>query len=639
MDLRLLLAVATDEEKQAVDVVVGPATSGWDGGLREELDGHVAHGGHQARGRRDLLLPALEAAQARAGWISPGALNYICERLTVPPADAFGVATFYGLLSVDEQPPRVLHVCDDVACRCQGAEQLIAGLEQSFGPEHEERNGATWLRSPCLGQCDSGSAALLIEAGEEPTERVLAPVTQAQALASLHGEGVTEQSRPDVPQRGELGLRLLHRIGVVDPTSLHDYRATGGYEMLRRAVELGPVGVIRELKDSGLVGRGGAAFPTGVKWEAVAQSPARPHYLVCNADESEPGTFKDRVILEGDPFAVIEAVTIAGYATGCELGFIYLRGEYPDARRALESAIQTARHHGYLGDDILDHGFSFDLEIRNGAGAYICGEETAIFNSIEGFRGEPRNKPPFPVEKGVFGKPTVVNNIETLINVMTVLAEGGPGYAHGPDRKDTTALLSLPLALEPLEIGMSRSTGPKLFCLSGHVETPGVYEVPFGVTLRALIERAGGVRDGRALQAVLLGGAAGVFMGPDELDLPLTFEAARDAKATLGSGVVLVLDDTVDLPDLLMRIAGFFRDESCGQCTPCRVGTVRQEEALARLISGHTRGSVTDELALLSELGDCMRDSSICGLGQTAASAIASAVTRLGVFGDQEVTT
>ncbi len=396
-----------------------------------------------------------------------------------------------------------------------------------------------------------------MRAGDEPVHRVLAPVTQAQAIEALRGEDAAKPDSPSVPQQGEPGLRLLQRVGVVDPYSLHDYRATGGYETLRRAVEMGPQAVLRELKDSGLVGRGGAAFPTGVKWEAVAQQPVRPHYLICNADESEPGTFKDRVILEGDPFSLIESMTIAAYVTSSEYGYIYLRGEYPESHRALHNAIETARYHGYLGQNILDHGFSFEIEIRSGAGAYICGEETAIFNSIEGFRGEPRAKPPFPVQVGVFGKPTVVNNVETLINILPVLAQGGPAYAE-------TSLMYLTLALEPQEIGTSHSTGPKLFCLSGHVERPGVYEVPFGETLGNLIARAGGIAGGKQLQAVLLGGAAGMFVGPDDLSLPLTLEDARAANVTLGSGAIVVFDETVDLGKMLMRIAAFFRDESCG---------------------------------------------------------------------------
>ncbi len=504
-------------------------------------------------------------------------------------------------------------MCEDIACRCHGSQELIAQLEERFGGEGElsDDGSATWYRSPCLGQCDRAPAAMVADAGEEPSDRVAAPTSAADVLALLAGGEPGPEPVATVPQAGDPSLRLLRRVGRVDPSSLDDYRAHGGYAALRRALELGPEGVIRELKDSKLQGRGGAAFPTGVKWEAVARQPALPHYLVCNADESEPGTFKDRVLMEGDPFAVIEAMTIAAYATGCERGYVYLRGEYPQAHHVLEHALAEARRRGFLGDDVLGEGFAFDIEIRKGAGAYICGEETAIFESIEGNRGEPRNKPPFPVAHGLFGKPTVVNNVETLVNVLDVVLGSGPGFA---------------------QTGTEASTGPKLFCLSGHVERPGVYEVPFGATLRELLELAGGVSEGRALQCVLLGGAAGGFLGADELDVPLTFEGARDAKTTLGSGVVLVLDDTVDLPHLLMRIAAFFRNESCGQCVPCRVGTVRQQEALARLLSGRTRGGVERELALIAEVGQCMRDASICGLGQTASSAIESAIGRLGVF-------
>jgi len=612
MDLRLLLAAPTEAERAAVDVFLGAATASHNGRAPDvDVQGRTMHGGHAARDQRHLLLPALEAVQARIGWISEGALGYVSERLTVPPADAYGVATFYGLLSLEPLPPRVLHVCDDVVCQCQGADELIDALEQEIGHEGSDAGGCTWLRSPCLGQCDRAPAVLLVEAGESPRERAIAPIGAEQALAALRGHEVeTVVARP-VPEQDEPSSWLVRRVSVVDPRSLHDYRARGGYDSLRRAMAMGPHKVIREVKESGLMGRGGAAFPTGVKWEAVAQQPAQPHYLICNADESEPGTFKDRVLLEGDPFSVIEAMTIAAYATNCTHGYIYLRGEYPLALEILEEAIATARLHGYLGERILRSQFSFDIEIRRGAGAYICGEETAIFNSIEGFRGEPRSKPPFPVERGLFGMPTVVNNAETLVNVLQILRVGGREYAR---------------------TGTEKSTGTRLFCVSGHVMRPGVYEAPFGQTLGALLERAGGVPDGRALQAVLLGGAAGGFVRADELGMRLTFEDVRAAGATLGSGVVVAFDETVDLRRVLQRIAAFMRDESCGQCTPCRVGTVRQEEALARLVAGQPRGSLGDELALLDDLAVCMRDSSICGLGQTAASAIGSAISRLGLF-------
>ena len=408
--------------------------------------------------------------------------------------------------------------------------------------------------------------------------------------------------------------RLLRRVGVADPERLDDYRAHGGYEALRRALALGPDRVIREVTDSRLVGRGGALFPTGRKWDAVARASVRPHYLVCNADESEPGTFKDRVLMEEDPFAIVEAMTIAAFATGCEQGYLYIRGEYPLATARLAGAIAQARARGLLGDDVMGEGVRFDVELRRGAGAYICGEETALFNSIEGLRGEPRNKPPFPAQSGLFGKPTLINNVETLVNVLDIVREGGQAFAR---------------------LGTEASTGTKLFCVSGCAARPGLYEVPFGITLRALIERAGGVRDGRPLRAVLLGGAAGVFVTPDELDFPLTFEGARAAGATLGSGVVMLFDDRTDLRDITTRIAAFFRDESCGQCVPCRVGTVRQEEALHRLAAGAALGSVETEYALIDDLAQAMRDASICGLGQTASTAAQSAIRKLRLFDER----
>ena len=596
-----------------MDAFLGPPVSSWAGADRVQ-NGHSAHGGHAARAERHQLLPTLHALHERAGWISPGGLNYVARRLTIPPADVYGVATFYALFSVEPRAPRVLHVCDDIVCRCAGSEALIAALTEHAGPQGSEVGGTSWMPSPCLGQCDRAPAALLVESGQLPLEREL-PAVAAEGLLEVMGGATPAPPTPPVPsQAGQPGLRLLGRIGVVDPTSLDDYRAHGGYAALRRAFELGSEGVIRELLDSKLMGRGGAAFPTGRKWEAVARHPRRPHYLICNADESEPGTFKDRVIIEGDPFSLIEAMTIAAYATGCQYGYIYLRGEYPVSLRRLENAIAQALDRGFLGKDILGRDFNFEIELRKGAGAYICGEETAVFGSIEGYRGEPRNKPPFPADRGLFDHPTLVNNVETLVNIESIVLEGGRAFAA---------------------IGTERSTGPKLFCVSGAVEDPGTYEVPFGTTLREVLELAGGVSPGRTLRAVLLGGAAGSFVTPEQLDLPLTFEDARVAGATLGSGVVVALDETVDLGELLMVIAGFFRDESCGQCVPCRVGTVRQEEALARLRSGRTRGTVQDELALIAEIGQAMRDASICGLGQTASAAIESAIDRLGVFNGQ----
>jgi len=620
MDLKLRHTVPTPEERTAVDALLGEPASAWDGGQRGSArDAHTATGGSALRARRHLLLPALRALQSRVGWISETGLEYVCTRLGVPPAEAWGVATFYALLSTAPRAPTVIHLCDDIACLCAGAERVADQLERELGPAHAhgpsgdvahvDPDAVTWVRSPCLGLCDRAPAAFIQEFGSRPRERLV-------SLAARNPSGIPFPSLPGadtsaIPQRGDASLRLLRRVGVVDPTSISEYQAHGGFHALRRALDIGAEAVIAEVVEARLMGRGGAAFPTGRKWAAVARQPSRPHYLVCNADESEPGTFKDRVLLDGDPFAIVEAMTIAAFATGCERGFFYVRGEYPLSAERMQRAIDQARTRGFLGDRILGRDFRFDIEIRRGAGAYICGEETAIFNSIEGYRGEPRNKPPFPVEAGLFGLPTVINNVETLANVPLILEMGGARYAA---------------------IGTAQSTGPKLFCLSGHVARPGVYEVPFGRTLRDVIELAGGVSGSGRIQAVLLGGAAGVFVGPHELDNPLTLEGVRAANATLGSGVIMVFDDTIDMAPILRRIAAFFRDESCGQCVPCRVGTVRQEEALHRIAHRKTIGGIKGEIALLDEVGLAMKDASICGLGQTAYSAIESAIHRVGLL-------
>jgi NADH-quinone oxidoreductase subunit F len=294
-------------------------------------------------------------------------------------------------------------------------------------------------------------------------------------------------------------------------------------------------------------------------------------------------------------------MTIAGFAVGAELGWVYLRGEYPLAEARLQNALDQARNRGLLGRDIMRTGFDFDIEIRRGGGAYVCGEGTAIYESIEGKRGEPRNKAARSTTAGLFQKPTVLNNVETLVNMLDIILEGGEVYAA---------------------LGTERSKGHKLFSVSGHVARPGVYEAEFGITLRDLIELAGGVPGGRAVKAVNLGGAAGTFVGPEAMHMPLTFEDAKEMGATLGAGAVVVFDETTDIADILRRIAEFFRDESCGQCVPCRVGTVRQEELLARLAAGRPNGTLDDELALLADLGQVLRDASICGLGQTANDAV-----------------
>jgi len=624
LDLHLTAARASTEEQAAVDALLGEPESSWDGGARQiERDGRAAFGGEAARSRRHLLLPVLHAIQERIGWISPGALNYASLRLNVAPAEAHAVASFYGMFSLTPRPPVTAHVCDDIACMTRGAGALCAKLEHRLGPAGSPcvDGQASWQRSACLGLCERAPAALIAAAGKMPRERVIAPATAERVFSTMqdavNGKLPTEpdtlSAKLSVPQAGQAQLRLLRRVGPIDATSLDDYRRAGGYDALRQAFELGAERVIREVIDSKLLGRGGAAFPTGKKWEAVhlQRHLGRPHYVICNADESEPGTFKDRVVMEGDPFAVLEGMTIAGFAVGAQKGYIYVRGEYPLATERLSHAIKVARAQKLLGHDILGRGFRFDIEVRRGAGAYICGEETALFNSIEGYRGEPRNKPPFPTQSGLFRQPTVVNNVETLINIPEIILGGGAAYAR---------------------IGTENSAGYRLFCVSGHVVRPGVYETPYGPTLRNLIEMAGGVGGTGRLQAVLLGGAAGSFVSPAELDTLLTFEGTRAIGATLGSGVVMLFDDSMDLKQVLLRIAAFFRSETCGQCVPCRVGTVRQEEALQRLVARQPLGSLEQESAMLKEMAQAMRDASICGLGQTASGAILSGMNRWNLF-------
>jgi NADH-quinone oxidoreductase subunit F len=613
LDIRTTGGPPTAGEIAAVDGFLGAPESLWEGGTRVEGDDHLAYGGSATRSRRHLLLPVLHAVQDHAGWVSRGALEYACRRLSIPPADAYGVASFYARFALEERPPLAVHVCDDIACKCAGADALCEALEKGFGPAGvpDAAGFSAWYRSPCLGLCDRAPAALVERAGtgRHHAEARIAPATHEAIDAVLDGNWPAPE--PTLPQARE-GSKLLRRVGVVDPTSLESYVEAGGYSALRRALELGPEGVIREVSDAKLLGRGGAAFPTGRKWDAVAKAPASPHYMVCNADESEPGTFKDRVLMEADPFAVVEGMTIAAISTGCEQGYLYVRTEYPLARERIENAIEQARAKGYLGSNVAASGMTFDIEVRRGAGAYICGEETALFNSIEGKRGEPRNKPPFPVAVGLFGKPTLVNNVETLANVLEILNHGSEDYA---------------------KVGTAESAGTRLFCVSGHVRRPGLYEVAMGMTLRSLIDLAGGLEEGRSLRAVLLGGAAGSFVTESQLDVPLSFEGTRAIGATLGSGAVIVFDDTADLEQVLLRIARFFRDESCGQCVPCRVGTVRQEEALKRILSERNHSLREADIALLSDIARAMRDASICGLGQTAANAIGSAVIQLKIAG------
>ena len=601
VEIAVTSATATEAEVNAVaDAVVlqDPGQITFDAaGPALTFDGdRVARGGQERIfNRRHLLLPVLHDVRDAIGWLSEGAINEIATTLQVPPAEVFGVASFYELFTFEPpSAPDALHVCDDTACRIKGAIELTGELSADGHNVHP---------SPCLGLCEQAPAVFVQRTGQAHVS--VRSATKASVEAALSGQ-MTNPVAP-VPQATE-DLTLLRRVHDASAVDYDGYVATGGYEALAKAVAMTPAEVVAHVGNSGLTGRGGAAFPTGFKWSAVASEPG-PRHLVVNADESEPGTFKDRVIMEHDPYSLIEAMTIGGYAMGAEQGWIYIRGEYPEATRQLKSAIAEARSRGMLGSDVGGHNFRFDIELRLGAGAYICGEETALLNSIEGYRGEPRNKPPFPTTHGLFGQPTAINNVETMVNVNQIMLLGGEGYAA---------------------VGTEKSTGTKLFCLSGHVTNPGVYEVTYGATLRDVIELAGGATGN--LKSILMGGAAGSFITGDMLDVPLTIEDSRAHGFSLGSGVVMLLNDTVDYDDFVARIAQFFREESCGQCVPCRVGTVRQGESLLRI---REKGApIEAERKMLDDFAMVMADSSICGLGHTASGAILSAID-LGLIGGQ----
>jgi NADH-quinone oxidoreductase subunit F len=589
MDIRVSDDEATAAERTAVDRVYSVT----------HRSSHTSIGGVASMlERRPLLLDGLWALQEASGAITRGGLNYLCIRLGVPPAEAYGVASAYSLFSFDEPVETVTHVCDDIACRASQGHDPAGGWQ----PTAQART--VWHRSPCLGHCEFGTAAMVQTSGEHASRHTVAPCINENMLtcAADGGRG------PALSHQPLSELRLLRRIGRIDPDSLQAYTGVGGWRALRAAVSMGPERVVEEIRTAKLLGRGGAAFPTASKWDAVRSNTVHPHYLVCNADESEPGTFKDRILMEDDPFAIVEAMTIAGFATGSQRGYLYVRGEYPEAEARMRNAIRTAGEAGFLGPNVIGSGFQFDIEVRRGAGAYIAGEETALFNSIEGKRPEPRNKPPFPTQSGLFGKPTAANNVETLVNALDIMTDGGEAYGR---------------------VGTEQSTGTRLFCVSGRVTRPGLYELPMGARLLDLLALAGSPESGE-IRAVLLGGAAGVFVSPHDLDIELSFEGARAAGVTLGSGVVIVFGMETDFSSVVRRIAAFFRDESCGQCVPCRVGTVRQEEMLTRLMEGSPIESLQPELATYRELSLAMKDASICGLGQTATSAIESAL-RLGL--------
>lgn len=550
--------------------------------------------------KQSLLLEILHEAQLiYGGWLPRPVVTRIARALNLPLSDVYGVTEFYTMFYTQPVGRKIIRICEDAPCAIHGSAKVAAAVCQHLGiqPGETTADGAYTVEPiRCLGLCDHAPAALVNE-----TRHFQVRPDKIEVL--LNNAPRHAQQQDNI---GGLVKVALANVKVVDPSSLSEYRAQGGLSALRKVLaDLTPEQVIDIVKTSKLVGRGGAAFPTGLKWQFTANNPPGPRYVICNADESEVGAFKDRVLMDSDPFRVIEGLIIACYAVGAEQGFVYVRGEHRRGYDRFRHAILSLEQAGWLGENIQNSGFTCRIALRRGAGAYVCGEETALMESIEGKRGFPRLRPPYPTTHGLWGKPTVINNVETLAKVPSIIIHGGEWYSS---------------------LGTAESAGTKLFAVSGSVMRPGVYEVPFGVTLRHLIyDLAGGLPENRQLQGVLTGGAAGTFLKPEHLDTPVTFETFKSAGGTIGAGTMMVFDDSVDLRDVLTRIGEFFAHESCGKCYPCQIGTQRQAEILHRIQAGHGR---PDDVDTLLELAQVMTDTSICGLGQAAGWAVIDATKR-----------
>ena len=560
---------------------------------------------------RDRLLSVLHDAQDTSGrnYISPDKLDEISRRFSLTRAELRGVATYYSLFSLEPRGRHVVRVCLSPICRMTGSTDLLDVLRRELGIEPAETtpDGLFTLEdTQCLGRCAAAPVVMVDDqVHKHMTERrvrTLLDALRRGASTPAHG------GRHRKPMPGEHRIALRH-VGVVPPLDIDAYAAAGGYAALRKAVSMEPGKVAEEITRAILRGRGGAGFPAGIKGRTASDAAAVcERYVVCNADEGEPGTFKDRIIMEGEPHLLLEGIAICGLAIGASRGYIYVRGEYGLSIARLEKAISDATLRGFLGRNIFGSGFSFDVELRVGAGSYLCGEELTLLESLEGKRGYPRIKPPYPAESGLWGMPTLVNNVETLANVPFIIAEGAGAY---------------------LSLGTASSPGTKIFCLSGDVNRPGHVEVEMGIPLRRLIEDfAGGVKGGGEPAAVLLGGAAGTFVSGAMLDLSMDFDALKKAGATLGSGAVIVIGRDRSLPVLLSSMMDFFHHESCGKCIPCRVGTTRLAERARELLSmsRKSRRAALDEMVREAVM---MEKSSLCPLGQSPILPLRSAAAHL----------
>jgi len=538
--------------------------------------------------REDGLVEVLISAQEAFGFLSRDLLKYIANNMNIPLSRIYGVATFYDMFRLEPAGATECMVCTGPSCTIAGGEDVLAEIhnQTEISETDQTSKDARYKvhEVSCLGLCDQAPATLV-----DKKSQVNISVDDVPAML----EGKAKSSSIQVSGNPR---ELTSPIGVLAPTDLAAHKEEGAYAALEKALyEMTPEQVIEEVKEARLTGRGGAGFSTGSKWEYTRKASGRPKFVVCNFDESEPGTFKDRVLMEGNPFRVIEGMTISAYAAGSNDGYIFIRGEYPEATEILEEALDELYADGLLGEDIMGTGIDFNVDIRHNAGAYICGEETALFEAIEGKRGYPRHKPPYPTEAGLFGKPTTINNVETFAVIPSLILHGGEWFRQW---------------------GTDISTGLKLFCLSGHINKPGVVEVPYGLTVRELIEQFGGGFNGEP-QAILIGGAAGGFLHPDNLDTPLTHEDLRKLDVPIGSGAIIVFNQSVDLWQVVEGLVRFFVNECCGQCAPCRLGTKQIYKTLQKINQGNL---ILNDLQKAKKLGQTIKTTCVCGLGMTAAN-------------------
>jgi NADH:ubiquinone oxidoreductase subunit F (NADH-binding)/NADH:ubiquinone oxidoreductase subunit E len=542
----------------------------------------------------EAILAVFQELQTRRGGLSRKSVDDVARALHLPAARAYSVASFYSMLTMPPRPGRCIRVCDGPACLLQHGQAAREAIE-TVAEDGEWRIE----RSSCLGLCDRAPAALV----DGRPHQLLTPDPIGRVRIGWRAD------RPAYaePLPGETRVTLA-RLGQIDPDSIDSAISAGAYTALGTALRQTPLDVLSVVDTSGLQGRGGAGFPTARKWRFVAQAQSAQKHVVCNFDESEPGTFKDRVLGEGDPHLLLEGMALAAYAIGASVGFIYIRGEYEWIAQRLERAIAQAEERGWLGAHIQGGDFSFKIHVHRGAGAYICGEETALLESLEGKRGEPRIRPPYPATRGYRGQPTIVNNVETLCCVAPIVLRGAEWYRS---------------------LGTANSPGTKLFTVTGHVNRPGVFEAPFGVTLRQIVEHfGGGMRAGSNFNLALTGGAAGTIVPASLLDVPLDYASGRQG-VSLGSGAMLILDESASAVTLLGWLLRFFEAESCGKCTPCREGTREARIIVERIADGQGRAGDVDELKRLARM---LGAASFCGLGQSAAWPIESALRH---FGDE----